>query len=82
MKYREIKKQEETKIVHDDDFYKKHPKVTRLWLVEISLTSGKSTQFYVTAKTQFDAYEKADGYVFWLENEKLRNELKNFRLRP
>ena len=82
MKYRETKKQEERKIVLDDDFYKKHPKVMRLWLVELSLTSGKSTQFYVMARTQFEAYEKADGYVFWLENEKLRNELNNFRLRP
>jgi hypothetical protein len=82
MKYRDTQKQEELKIVHDDDFYKKHPKVMRLWLVELSLTSGKSTQFYVTAKTQFDAYEKADGYKFWLCDEKLRNELEKFRLRP
>ena len=82
MKYREIKKQEETKIVHDDNFYKKHSKVMRLWLVELSLTSGKSTQFYVTAKTQFDAYEKAYGYKFWLSDEKLRNKLSTFRLMP
>ena len=82
MKYRETKKQEETKIVHDDDFYKKHPKVMRLWLVEISLTSGKSTQFYVTAKTEFYAYEKADGYKFWLSDGKLRNKLSKFRLMP
>jgi hypothetical protein len=82
MKYRETQKQEERKIVLDDDFYKKHPKVMRLWLVELSLTSGKSTQFYVTAKTQFDAYEKADGYKFWLSDEKLRDKLSTFRLRP
>jgi len=82
MKYRETRKQEETKIVHDDDFYKKHPKVMRLWLVELSLTSGKSTQFYVTARTQFEAYEKADSYKFWLSDEKLRNKLSTFRLMP
>lgn len=82
MKYRETQKQEERIVLHDDDFYKKHPKVMRLWLVEITLTSGKSTQFYVTAKTQFDAYEKADGYKFWLDDEKLRNKLSKFRLMP
>jgi hypothetical protein len=82
MKYRETRKQEETKIVHDDDFYKKHPKVMRLWLVELSLTSGKSTQFYVTARTQFEAYEKADSYKFWLSDGKLRDKLSTFRLMP
>jgi hypothetical protein len=74
MKYREINKQEEPK--------PKKPQGLKCWLVEISLTSGKSTQFYVTAKTQYDAYEKADGYVFWLYDEKLRNKLSKFRLMP
>jgi len=82
MKYRETKKQEERKIVLDDDFYKKHPKVMRLWLVELSLTSGKSTQFYVMARTQFEAYEKADSYKFWLSDGKLRDKLSTFRLMP
>ncbi len=82
MKYREIQKQEEPKIVYDDDFYKKHPKVMRLWLVEITLTSGETTQFYITARNQFEAYEKADGYVFWQNDPKLSEMLKVFRLRP
>jgi hypothetical protein len=73
MKYREIQKQEETK---------PQPKGSKYWLVELSLTSGKSTQFYVKAKTQFDAYEKADGYVFWLYDKKLSEQLREFRLRP
>jgi hypothetical protein len=74
MKYREIQKQEEPK--------PKKPQGKKLWLVEISLTSGKSIQFYVKAKTQFDAYEKADGYVYWLGNQKLSDLLGEFRLRP
>lgn len=72
MKYRETKKQEEPKPIK--------PKGSRLWLVEISLTSGESIQFYVKARTQFDAYEKADSYKFWVSNEKLKNNLKTFRL--
>ena len=74
MKYRETQKSEEPK--------PKKPQGLRCWLVEIPLTSGKSIQFYVTAKTQFDAYEKADGYRFWVDNEKLRNKLSKFRLMP
>ncbi len=74
MKYREIQKQEEPK--------SKKPTGKKVWLVEISLTSGKSIQFYVTTKTQFDAYEKADGYVYWLGDPKLSEMLKVFRLRP
>ena len=81
MKYREAQKvgwfttqQEEPK--------PKKPQGLKCWLVEISLTSGKSTQFYVTARTQFEAYQKADGYSFWLDDEKLRNKLSKFRLMP
>jgi hypothetical protein len=74
MKYREIQKQEEPK--------PQKPQGKRAWLVEISLTSGKSIQFYVTTKTQFDAYEKADGYVYWLGDPKLSDLLGEFRLRP
>lgn len=82
MKYRETRKQEESTPISKDEFHRKHPKILRYWLVEISLTSGKSTQFYVSAINEFEAYQKADGYVMWLENEKLRNELQKFRLRP
>lgn len=54
----------------------------KCWLVEFALTSGKSIEFYVTARDQFDAYKKADEYVFWFDNEKLRNKLGKFRLMP
>lgn len=54
----------------------------RYWLTEFTLTSGESLKFYIKALTQFDAYEKADGYVYWLENETLRNKLKVFNLMP
>ena len=59
----------------------KKPKGMRYWLVEITLTSGEILQFYVKALTEFDAYEKADGYTYWVSNEKLKNKLK-FRLMP
>jgi cell division protein FtsI/penicillin-binding protein 2 len=57
-------------------------KVFRYWLVEFTLTSGEILQFYVNGLTQFDAYEKADGYKYWIANEKLKNKLSTFRLMP
>ena len=54
----------------------------RLWLVEITLTSGEILQFYVSGLTQFDAYEKADGYKYWMANKRLKNKLSTFRLMP
>lgn len=53
----------------------------RYWLVEFTLTSGEVKSFYVKARTQFDAYEKADDYSYWLENPTLRGKL-TFRLMP
>ena len=86
MKYREpqttgwyIAQQEQPTLRLSDDERKK---IKKYWFVEISLTSGKSTHFYVQAINEFEALQKADGYVMWLENEKLRNELNKFRLRP
>ena len=80
MLYRHPQKQEEPEeLIRDDAFYKKHPKIMRLWLVDITLTSGEVLQFYVSGMTQFDAYEKADGYSYWVGNEKLKNKLKTFR---
>lgn len=58
---------------------KKQP--MKYWLVEFTLTSGEILSFYVKAKTQFDAYEKADGYKFWINDEKLLNDLRTFKLR-
>jgi hypothetical protein len=75
------KKQPELE-VRDDEFYRKHSNIVRYWLVEITSTDDEILQFYVSGLTKFDAYEKADNYVYWLENEKLKNKLKTFRLMP
>lgn len=61
-------------------FNEKQP--MKYWLVEITLTSGEDLQFYVSALTQFEAYQKADGYKYWIGNEKLTNKLRQFRLFP
>lgn len=53
---------------------------TKYWLVELTLTSGEVLEFYVKAKTQFDACEKAGEYIFWLDNKILKSKLKEFRL--
>jgi hypothetical protein len=52
------------------------------WLVEFTLTSGEVLRFYVKAMTIYDAYEKAEGYVFWVDNKTLRSKLKKFSLLP
>ena len=54
----------------------------RYWLVEITSTDGEILKFYVSGLTKFDADEKAQGYSYWLTNEKLRNKLSTFRLMP
>lgn len=82
MLFRETKKQEKPELIRDDAYYKKHPEIMRLWLVDIILTSGEVLQFYVSGLTQFDAYEKADSYTYWMANEKLKNKLSTFRLMP
>ena len=82
MLFRETKKQEQPKLVKDDAYYRKHPKIMRLWLVEITSTDGEVQKFYVSAMNQFDAYEKADSYKYWLANERLKNKLSTFRLMP
>jgi hypothetical protein len=82
MLFRQTKKQEEPELIRNDTFYRKHPKIMRVWLVEITSTDGEIQRFYVSGMTQFDAYEKADGYKHWLADEKLKNNLSNFRLMP
>jgi len=82
MLFRQTKKQEQPELIKDDAFYRKHPKIMRLWLVEIASTDGEIQKFYISAMTQFDAYEKADSYKYWLADEKLKNKLSTFRLMP
>ena len=43
----------------------------KYWLVELTLTSGRVRTFYVKARYQHDAYEKADYYAGLASNEKL-----------
>ena len=81
MLFRETNKQEQPEVIRDDAFYRKHPQIMRLWLVELTSTDGEILQFYVNALTQSDANERASGYAYWLENEKLRQILRNFRMR-
>jgi hypothetical protein len=54
----------------------------KIWLVEITLTSGEGLQFYVSAKDKFQAYEKADDYSKLAENNKLYNYYKGFKMLP
>ena len=82
MLFRETKKQEQPELVKDDAYYRKHPKIMRVWLVEITSTDGEIQKFYVSGMTKFDAYEKADGYSYWLADERLKNKLSTFRLMP
>ena len=82
MLFRQAKKQEKLELIRDDDFYRKHPKIMRLWLVEITSTDGEIQKFYVSGMTQFDAPEKADSYSYWLADERLKNKLSTFRLMP
>ena len=57
----------------------------KCWLVEITLTSGEGLQFYVTAKDEYDAYQKADGYAELAEGNRQLFEYykgKGFTLLP
>jgi hypothetical protein len=56
----------------------------KYWLVDITLTSGEELHFYVSAKNEHFAYEKADDYAKLAENSKLANfyKSKGFILLP
>jgi hypothetical protein len=43
----------------------------KYWLVELTLTSGRVRTFYVKARTEFDAYNKADYYASLASNKQL-----------
>lgn len=54
----------------------------KYWLVELTLTSGRVRTFYVKARFQADAYEKADYYASLASNEKLFEMVDTFKLMP
>lgn len=55
----------------------------KYWLVEITLTSGDTLQFYVAAINQSEAYKKADEYAEMAAgNEKLMQFYKGFKKLP
>lgn len=55
----------------------------KYWLVELTLTSGRVRTFYVKARYQHEAYEKADGYAELVGNEQLFNKVTDgFKLLP
>lgn len=55
----------------------------KYWLVELTLTSGRVRTFYVKARYQADAYEKADYYASLASNEQLFDTVtKKFRVLP
>lgn len=43
----------------------------KYWLVELTLTSARVRTFYVKARTEYDAYEKADYYAGLVGNKQL-----------
>jgi hypothetical protein len=54
----------------------------KYWLVQFTFTSGEIVEFYVSAISEFEAYKKADGYVYFVNEPKLLNKLRKFRLLP
>ena len=56
----------------------------KLWLVEITSTDGEGLQFYVSAKNEFEANKKVDGYSELAKNKSLWDCYKSmgFKLLP
>ena len=55
----------------------------KYWLVELTLTSGRVRTFYVKARYQHDAYEKADYYASLVDNKQLFETVTGkFKLLP
>jgi len=55
----------------------------KYWLVELTLTSGDVRTFYVKARHQHEAYEKADDYVSLAGNKQLFDVITSgFKLLP
>ena len=49
---------------------------TLCWLVTLTLTSGKNVEFYVKARTKFDAQKKAEEYSYIVDFDNLVGEFK------
>ena len=54
----------------------------RIWSVEITLTSGEGLQFFIPAKDEHHAYQKADEYLLMAENKSLYNYYKGKTMLP
>lgn len=67
-------------MIMDNSKYTQKQPVVKYWLVEITLTSGEILCFYVKARNQFEANEKADGYAILAEDKTLKNKMKQFKL--
>ena len=52
----------------------------KYWNIELTLTSGRVLDFYVKARNDYEALEKADGYADLAENDKLMYKLSTFKL--
>jgi len=53
----------------DQKWQSKEP--IKYWFVDITLTSGDDLHFYVSAKDEHHAYQKADSYAELAENASL-----------
>jgi hypothetical protein len=54
----------------------------RIWSVEITLTSGEGLQFFMPAKDEFHANQKADEYSLLAENKMLYNYYNSKTMLP
>ena len=67
----------------DDEKKESKKPPMKYWLVELTLTSGRVRTFYVKARYQQHAYDKADYYASLASNEQLFNmATENFKLLP
>ncbi len=53
------------------------PEPIRYWMVTLTLTSSEEINFYVKAKTQFDALKIADEYQIIANEPKLLAKMRN-----
>lgn len=58
----------------------RNSETTRMWLIELPLTSGEVYAFYVKAKTKQDALRIAEGYEYLAHHPELRKQ--GFTYRP